>query len=565
MRVQFAPRLASQLAYNRLCSASISKCRRGAVAGDSPLNNSTPPAVQLESALEDQSVPGCPHGQPIHQNFFAIVKSANVPVLFSDVRGVVKCANASARNCLGIAHDAKLIDHSISDLPSISGVFDENGAWIPFQIFDAQSTPLGRVWFHRTPAQDECSRAQYESAEFLRGVIESNPTPIFVKDSCGKYVFINRAVADVFGKPADEILGKTDAELAFRSNEAPEVQALDARVIATGVEVHSHAELLSDSTGKKRYWETWKRPLPDKNGVINHLLGVAVDRTRQVEIEHELRMNQEELENRVRVRTAELQATHNRLASEIVDRLEAEKEARRRQDELAHAMRLTMMGELAAEIAHEVSQPLTAIFNYTQGCLRCIQSGQMYPDEMETALNAVLTQASLATKVLRGMRDFLHKSEPRQGPVELQTILLQSINLLELEATRLGINISLDIPPSLPRVNVDMVQIQQVVMNLLRNSFEALAAHPRSAPGVSIVVRPLHDTFAEVSIEDNGPGVAPSIASRVFEPFVTTKPSGSGLGLSICRGIVVAHGGSIALVPQAGGTRIVFSLPLVKS
>ncbi len=487
-----------------------------------------------------------------------------MPMLLADARSVVKAMNAPARVCLGVEHDANFIGRKITDLPSIAHLFVENGPWTPFQIRDAQSAGLGLLWVHGSQPANEQPRSQYESAEFLLGVIETSPTPIFVKDRNGRYVFINRAVAEVFGRPCAEILEKTDAELAFYHEEAPKVQLIDARVIATGVEVHSPAELLSDSTGKNRYWETWKRPLPDRNGTINHLLGVAVARTRQIEIEHELRMNQEELENRFRNRTAELQATHNRLASEIVDRLEAEKEARRRQDELAHAMRLTMMGELAAEIAHEVSQPLTAIFNYTLGCLRCIQSGQMRPEEMETALNAVLTQASLATKVVRGMRDFLHKSEPRQSPVDLQAILLQSINLLEPESARLGINISLDLPPDLPRVYVDMVQIQQVVMNLLRNSFEALAAQARSAPGVSIIARYPNEKFAEISIEDNGPGVAASVAARVFEPFVTTKPSGLGLGLSICRGIIVAHGGSIALVPQAMGARVVFTLPFVK-
>lgn len=527
------------------------------------MNPSTPSTGQGGSVPAVHPAAFLAEGDCAHSLLSAIVDSANAPLLLLDDRGVVKAANASARECLGVAHDANIIDRSITDL-SFTRPFNENSAWSPFPIFDAQSAPLGRLWLHRSPTVIRHSRSQYESAEFLRGVIETTPTPIFVKDREGRYVFINRAVADVFGKPAAGILGKTDTELAFHNDEAPVVQAIDARVLETGVEVHSPAELLSDSTGKKRYWETWKRPLPGQDGICNHILGVAVDRTRQVEIEHELRRNQEDLENRVRARTAELQATHNRLASEIVDRLEAEKESRRRQDELAHAMRLTMMGELAAEIAHEVSQPLTAIFNYTQGCLRCIQSGQMCPEEMETALNAVLTQASLATKVLRGLRDFLHKSEPTQCPVDLQTILLQSISLLELEAVRLGINITVDLPPNLPKVYVDMVQIQQVVMNLLRNSFEALAVHSRN-PGVSIVARALNDNFAEVIIDDNGPGVAAGVASRVFEPFVTTKPSGSGLGLSISRGIIVAHGGSIALVPQASGTRMVFTLPFVKS
>lgn len=491
-----------------------------------------------------------------------LIASATVPILLTDAKGAVISINAAARRCLDIASDSAVVGHAVADLQR-RGLFpSEEGALATLEIHDAQCTPLGHLWMHRGPTAAVAARARYESADFLRGVIETDPTPIFVKDRAGRYVFINRAVADVFGKSCAEILGKTDLDLAIRLDEARVVQAIDARVFETGAQVHTPAEQLSDSTGRVRFWESWKRPLLDHDGQCDHILCVAFDRTRQVEIEHELRRNQEELELRVQQRTAELKATHERLSAEVAERLEAEKEARQRQDELAHAMRLTMMGELAAEIAHEVSQPLTAIFSYTQGCLRCIQSNTWRADEMETALNAVLTQAALATKIVRGMRDFLHKSEPQQRPVNPQTILLQSISLLEHEANRLAINVALDCPAGLPQVFADVVQIQQVVMNLLRNSFDALALAPQGTRSVSISARTVHSRFVEFTVEDNGQGVDATLAPRVFEPFMTTKSHGLGLGLSICRGIIVAHGGTIALTPLAVGTRVTFTLPV---
>jgi C4-dicarboxylate-specific signal transduction histidine kinase len=259
-----------------------------------------------------------------------------------------------------------------------------------------------------------------------------------------------------------------------------------------------------------------------------------------------------------------LTATHNRLANEIAERLEAEQEARRRHDELAHATRVAMMGELSAEIAHEVSQPLTAIFNYTQGCLKRIESGLWRQDELEVALNAVLTQASMATNIVRRVRDYLQKSEPRQQAASVQAILMESISLLEHEANRLGIHVTIDCPPEVPQVWVDVIQIQQVVMNLLRNAFEAAAAANRDQRTVSIHVEEPDDGFVEIQVEDNGTGIPQSVIHHPFEAFVTSKPDGLGLGLSICRGIIVAHGGSIELMSFAEGARVRFTLPLAR-
>ena len=401
----------------------------------------------------------------------------------------------------------------------------------------------------------------YATYEFLRGVIDTDPTPIFVKDRYGRYVFVNQAVAEVFGRSISQILGRTDAQLALRPEEADAVCRVDRQVISTGREVHSAHELLSDSTGRPRWWETWKRPLLSPDGTCNHVLGVAVDRTRQVEIEQELRQSKEELELRVGERTRALTETNQHLAREIQERLAAEEQARTRQEELAHVMRRSTMGELAAEIAHEVNQPLAAILTYTQGCLRRLQSGAWREDELISVLNTIAAQATLAANVIRRVRDFVRKREVQQVETRVEAVIQEAVSFVEHEAGRERIRVAYQYNGPTPPVMADFVAIVQVLLNLLRNAFDALARSESTDKTVTIRARADGDEFVRVEIEDNGPGIPLSLAPRVFEPFVTTKDDGMGLGLSICRGIVMAHGGRIEVAPRERGCQVWFTLP----
>lgn len=403
----------------------------------------------------------------------------------------------------------------------------------------------------------------YSTFAFLRGVIDTDPTPIFVKDREGRYVFVNQAVADVFGRSSSEMLGLTDAQLALHSAEAAAVRSVDCEVMNSGREVHTTHERLSDSTGRVRWWETWKRPLLSPGGGCDHVLGVAVDRTRQVEIEQELRRSKEELEQRVAERTRELTAANERLAREIQERLQAEEQARTRQEELAHVMRLTTMGELAAEIAHEVNQPLAAIFSYTQGCLRRLQSGSWRADELTSVLTSVAAQATLAANVIRRLRDFVRKREVQQAETNIETIIAAAISFVEHEAVRSRIRLDMECDRTAPPVMADFVAIEQVILNLVRNAFDALK-NSRDGDKHVIVRATRHgETFVRVDVQDNGPGIVGSVAARLFEPFVTTKEDGMGLGLSICRGIVTAHGGSIEVASTERGCLAWFTLPVV--
>jgi PAS domain S-box-containing protein len=403
----------------------------------------------------------------------------------------------------------------------------------------------------------------YSTFAFLRGVIDADPTPIFVKDREGRYVFVNHAVADVFGKSVGEMLGLTDAQLALHSAEAAAVRRVDCEVMNSGREVHTTHERLSDSTGRVRWWETWKRPLRSPDGGCDHVLGVAVDRTRQVEIEQELRRNKEELEQRVAERTRELTAANERLAREIQERLQAEEQARTRQEELAHVMRLTTMGELAAEIAHEVNQPLAAIFNYTQGCLRRLQSGSWRADELTSVLTSVAAQATLAANVIRRLRDFVRKREVHQAETSVATIIAAAISFVEHEAGRSRIRLDMECEQGTPPVLADFVAIEQVILNLVRNAFDALKLSQDSDKRVTVRAARYGESFVRVDVQDNGPGIVGSVAARLFEPFVTTKEDGMGLGLSICRGIVTAHGGLIEVESTERGCVAWFTLPVV--
>lgn len=402
----------------------------------------------------------------------------------------------------------------------------------------------------------------YSNYAFLRGVIDADPTAIFVKDRDGRYVFVNQAVADVFGLQVSELLGQTDAQLALRPEEAEAVRRVDCEVMNSGQEIHTTHETLSDSTGRQRWWETWKRPLPSPNGTCDHVLGVAVDRTRQVEIEQELRRSKEELERRVAERTRELTEANERLAREIQERLLAEEQARVRQEELAHVSRVQTMGEIAAEIAHEVNQPLSAIFNYTQGCLRRLQNGTWREDELTSVLGTVAAQATLAANVIRRLREFVRKREMQKTATNVEAIVAAAIGFVEHEAARGRIALQMDCDRTAPTVMADFVAIEQVILNLVRNAFDALKGSTAADKRVAIHSRRESDGFVRVEVQDNGPGIMKSVAARLFEPFVTTKDDGMGMGLSICRGIVAAHGGKIDVVSSERGCVAWFTLPI---
>lgn len=251
---------------------------------------------------------------------------------------------------------------------------------------------------------------------------------------------------------------------------------------------------------------------------------------------------------------------------DITDRRRAEDEARQMQDRIAHFGRISTMGEMAAGIAHEVNQPLTAIATYAQASQRLIAAGDFSPAEIAEALEHISAQALRAGEVIRRLRTFVKNREVKRELIEANRLLEDVLTLAQTDARHHGVHISLDAASQAPQVQADAVQIQQVILNLVRNSIDAMQNVPE--PRREIMLRTHVDAEGDVEfmVADRGIGLDPATVAELFNPFYTTKPGGTGLGLSISRSIIRAHGGKLWCSPNpGGGARFFFTLPAISS
>ncbi|MCI0622330.1 MAG: ATP-binding protein [Acidobacteria bacterium] len=255
---------------------------------------------------------------------------------------------------------------------------------------------------------------------------------------------------------------------------------------------------------------------------------------------------------------------HVGAATNITERKDAEAEASRHQAELAHVLRLSTMGEMASGIAHELNQPLTAIVNYSRGSI--IRLGQRGADS-DSALIEVLEHISnLAVRagdIIRRLRSFVRKEEPKRVLVQLNGVVREAMHFFEEEARRAEIALQLELSREDIWVLADSVQIEQVVLNLVRNGLEALSGNGHESGLLSIKTAALDQHLVQVAVRDNGKGIPEAALPHIFDPFFTTRPGGMGVGLSISRSIVEAHGGDIHVVNNSdGGCTFQFTLPV---
>lgn len=283
--------------------------------------------------------------------------------------------------------------------------------------------------------------------------------------------------------------------------------------------------------------------------------------------EESLRQARNELAERVLERTADLERANVQLQQEMADRRLAEEQARQRQDELAHVARVSTMGEMAAGLAHEINQPLGAIASFAEGSLRLIEAGSPDLNRLGHAIGEVADQAKRAGRIIRRLRAFVAKGEPQRSVCNLRALTEEVVDLIAMDIRHEKILFRLDMPESLSTVSVDRVQIQQVLLNLMRNAIEAMASI--EAEDRELVVRALEPTQSQdmvtVVVSDRGPPCQPTDLAKIFDAFYTTKTSGIGMGLSISRSIVKAHGGRIWATPNAeAGLTVWFSVPLAR-
>jgi two-component system sensor kinase FixL len=239
---------------------------------------------------------------------------------------------------------------------------------------------------------------------------------------------------------------------------------------------------------------------------------------------------------------------------DLTERQQTEARLQELQSELVHISRLTAMGEMASALAHELNQPLSAINNYLKGTGRLLKADPPPREKIADAVDKAGQQALRAGEIIRRMRDFVARGEIERKLESLPKLIEEASALALVGAKEHGVRVRFQFDPSIDLVLADKVQIQQVVLNLIRNAVEAMEAAPSRVLGIRI--DPVEDDCARISMTDTGVGLAPEVIDQLFQPFVTTKRTGMGVGLSISRTIVEAHGGRIWAEPNPGGGTI---------
>jgi two-component system sensor kinase FixL len=248
---------------------------------------------------------------------------------------------------------------------------------------------------------------------------------------------------------------------------------------------------------------------------------------------------------------------------DLTERQKTEARLQELQSELVHISRLTAMGEMASTLAHELNQPLSAISNYLKGAQRLLaRSSDENSTATRDALDKAADQAMRAGQIIRRLRDFVSRGETERRVESIKKLVEEASALALVGVKDRSIRVQYSFDPSAELVLADRVQIQQVLLNLIRNAVDAMEDSPSRE--LTVAITPDADDYVRVSVADTGPGISPEVAEQLFRPFVTTKPHGMGIGLSISRTIVESHGGKIWLEPNpSGGTIFHFTLAAV--
>jgi C4-dicarboxylate-specific signal transduction histidine kinase len=278
--------------------------------------------------------------------------------------------------------------------------------------------------------------------------------------------------------------------------------------------------------------------------------------------EDSLRQARDELEVRVTERTAELKNANDALVRQMAEQKRTEDTLQTTRAELARAARITTIGELTASIAHEVNQPLAAVVANADACVAWLSRETPDLFEARSAAERATQGATRASEVIARIRSLITKATPGKSHVHINQIIEQTILIAESQAARNHVTIALNLVPDLPVVLGDSIQLQQVILNLVMNGIEAMTSVTDRPKLLTLRSAREDKEQIRVSVQDSGIGLNEEVMSRLFEPFFTTRMQGMGMGLSISRSIIEAHGGRLwGESNGSGGATFQFTLP----
>jgi len=385
---------------------------------------------------------------------------------------------------------------------------------------------VGIAWLGehlRTASQREIMKAGDAAAReaHLKSILDTVPDAMIVIDERGNIQSFSAAAERLFGHKAGEVIGK------------------NIKIMMPSPYRENHDGYLG------RYMQTGERRII---GIGRVVVGERRDGST---FPMELAVGE--------MRSAD-QRFFTGFIRDLTDRQRTEARLQELQAELVHVSRLTAMGEMASTLAHELNQPLTAIANYMKGSRRLLEnSTDANAATVCDAIDKAAAQALRAGDVIRRLRDFVTRGESERSAEPARKLIEESSALALVGAKNLGVRTTFRLDPAVDLVLVDKIQIQQVLLNLVRNAIEAMEDAPLRE--LTISARAIDAENAVIGVADTGTGIAPEVADQLFKPFTTTKAAGMGVGLSICRTIIEAHGGKIWVEPDpGGGTAFYFTL-----
>jgi two-component system, LuxR family, sensor kinase FixL len=384
-------------------------------------------------------------------------------------------------------------------------------------VWDEAGRLIGASKVARDISATKRSQAELEAREaHLRSVLDSIPDAMIVIDHTGVVQSFSAAAERLFGYAANEAIGQ------------------NVRILMPSPYREQHDSYLS------RYLATGEKRVIGRGRVV---LGMRKDGSTfpmELAVGEMLSGNNRSFTGFVRDLT-ERQATQQRLQD--------------MQAELVHMSRFTAMGEMASTLAHELNQPLTAVASYLNGCRRLLDGTQSVHNLMlRDGIDRAADQALRAGQIIRRLRQFVARGESERNVESLPRLIEEASALALVGVKQTGVAVSLDFDPRAEWVLADKVQIQQVILNLIRNAVEAMLESERRELSISTAGQ--SSEMVEIRVADTGAGIAPEILAQLFHPFVTSKPNGMGVGLSISRTIIESHGGKLWAEPNPGGGTI---------